>query len=274
VERLMMRPRKLIIVTVLCVAVVAGVLVFVRAANAGTNIKVHAGAGIRPPLDELGRMFEKKTGTRVEYSYKGSGCLLADICFSKQGDLYIPGEQFYVDQAKERGFIKKSALVAQMSTVLIVQKGNPKNIRGLSDLTRKGMRVGMGDPNAVAVGRAANEVLVKAKLLKPVDENVAARALNVVELGIGVKLKHLDAAIVWDATAHLFRDDVVMIEIPEEWRVEAPIPVGLLTFSPDQDTAEQYLNFLTSEEAQKVFLKHGYGLPPKPQEHERAEKQD
>lgn len=261
VERLIMRPRNLIIATVICIAVIAGVLVFVRAASAGTSITVHAGAGIRPPLDELGQMFEKKTGTRVEYNYKGSGCLLADICFSKRGDVYIPGELYYVEQAEERGFLAKSRIVASMSTVVIVQKGDPKRIESLKDLRRAGLRVGLADPKKVAIGRAATESLVKAGILKDVEKNVVMRALNVVELGIGVKLKHLDAAIVWDATAHLFKGDVETLHLPDEWRVDSPIPVGVLSFSKDLSVAEQFMEFLATEEAAEVFRKHGYGVP-------------
>ncbi len=266
--------KKIIVVTLVCTLVVVAVLMLVSAGHAATTLLVHAGAGIRPPLEELGRMFERETGVRVDYSYKGSGCLLADICFSKRGDAYVPGEQYYIDQAKERGFIADSRVVGQMSTVLIVQKGNPDNIRGLRDLTRKGMRVGLGDPKRVAAGRAATEALVKAGLLKQVEENVVTRALNVVELGIGVKLKHLDAAIVWDATAHLFKGDVATIEIPGEWRVSCPIPVGVLNFSSHRDEAEQYMAFLATEDARKVFVKHGYGLPPRPESDEQEEKSD
>ena len=256
-----MELRKIIIITLLCIAVVAGMLFFVRTSAAGPTLMVHAGAGIRPPLDDLGKMFEEKTGTRVDYNYKGSGCLLADICFSKKGDAYIPGELFYIEQAEKRGFIAKSRVVAKMGTVLIVQKGNPKNIRGLKDLTRPNLRLGLGDPQAVAVGRAANECLVKAGVLKDVRKNVVMQALNVVELGIGVKLKHLDAAIVWDATAHMFGDDVQMLEIAEQWRADCPISVAVLKFSSNQRESERFMDFLATEEAARVFLAHGYGVP-------------
>jgi len=197
-----MSMKRIVLVTLFCIVVTAGVLAFARAAQASTTLMVHAGAGIRPPLDELGKRFEQQTGTRVDYNFKGSGCLLADICFSKKGDAYIPGELFYIEQADKRGMLAKSRIVAQMSTVVIVQKGNPKKINSLKDLTRPGLRVGIGDPEAVAVGRAANESLVKAGILGSVKKNIATQALNVVELGIGVKLRHLDAAIVWDATAY------------------------------------------------------------------------
>lgn len=258
-----MQLKKLLTVTIVGIAVALALLFSfgVRASYAQPALIVHAGAGIRPPLDELGKAFKDQTGVRVDYNYKGSGCLLADICFSKKGDAYIPGELFYIEQARKRGFIAKARTVARMATVVIVQKDNPKNIRTLNDLTRPGLRVGIGDPEAVAVGRAASECLVKAGLLKQVQQNVVMSALNVVELGIGVKLKHLDAAIVWDATAHLFEGEVERIDMPDECRVDSPIPVGLLTFSAQPDAAERYLDFLASDDAAKVFRKHGYGVP-------------
>ena len=258
-EHLGMSLKRVVFVTFVCIVVTVGLLAFARAAQADTALMVHAGAGIRPPLDELGKKFEQKMGTRVDFNYKGSGCLLADICFSKKGDAYIPGELFYIEQAEERGMLAKSRIVAQMSTVVLVQKGNPKKINSLRDLTRPGLRVGIGDPEAVAVGRAANESLVKAGILKAVKQNIATQALNVVELGIGVKLRHLDAAIVWDATAHLFKNDTQQIDIPAKWRADAPIPVGVLKFSKKPREAEAFMNFLASEEAKKVFLAHGYG---------------
>jgi molybdate transport system substrate-binding protein len=255
----MTRLGKIAIGGSLAIVAIAAGLATVRPGGRAESLLVHAGAGIRPPLDELGTAFEKETGIRVDYSYKGSGCLLADICFSKRGDLYIPGELFYIEQARKRGFITGERVAAQMATVLIVQKGNPKAIRGLRDLGRPGLRVGLGDPSAVAAGRAANQCLVKAGMLKQVEKNVVMSALNVVELGIGVKLRHLDAAIVWEATAHLFKKQVEILPLPEKWRVECPIPVAVLKFSRHPKEARQFMSFLASKAAARVFLKHGYG---------------
>lgn len=255
---------RIIIVTLICLAVAAGVLLYVwpSSAKANTPLLVHAGAGIQPPLDELGKAFTKKTGVRVGYSYKGSGCLLPDICVSRKGDLYIPGELYYMDQARDRDLIATHRVVAQMATVLIAQKGNPKRIRSLTDLARRGLRIGLGDPEAIAVGRAARQALVKAGVWEDVQKNIVMSPMNVVELGNAIKLRHLDAAIVWNATAALYGDDITTSLIPEKWRVDSPIPVGVLKFSKQPTAATQFMNFLATPEARKVFLKHGYDMPP------------
>jgi len=251
--------RKIILVTVLCALVMLAVLLAVRASYGGTTLLVHAGAGIRPALDELGKMFEKKTAVKVEYNYKGSGCLLPDVCASQKGDVYIPGELYYMQQAVERKFVASYRVVANLTTVLVVQPGNPKRIEGVRDLARPGVRLGIGDAEAVAIGRAARQVLVKAGVWERVQKNVAMGAQNVTELSNAVKLGHIDAAIVWDATAALYTArEMVTIPIPERYRVVSPVPAGALKFSRHLAQAGQFVAFLAGGEAAKVFRKHGF----------------
>lgn len=258
-----MGTRRIIVITLICIAVVAGVLLFAWSGNARDEIRLlaHAGAGIQPPLDELGAMFAKRTGIGVDYSYKGSGCLLPDIVISQKGDIYIPGELFYMQQAVDRGLISKYRPVAQMSTVVIAQHGNPKKIAGLKDLARPGLRVGLGDAKAIAIGRAARMVLEGAKLRDRVEKNVCMCCMNVVELGNAVKLGHLDAAIVWDGTAALYGEAITTIPIPAAYRETSTIPVGVLRVSKHPREAAQFMDFLASKEAAPIFRRHGYAVP-------------
>jgi len=260
-----MHARRIILVTLLCITITAGVLVFVRAANTGTTLLVHAGAGIRPALDELGAQFEKKTGTRVDYNYKGSACLLPDVCVSQKGDIYMPGELYFMQQAVDRKLVHPDyKVVATMTTVLVVQAGNPKKIKGLGDLTQPGVRLGLGDPQAVAIGRAARECLVKAGLWTRVEKNLVMSAQNVTELSNAVKLKQLDAAIVWDATAAMYGPrEIVTMAIPAKHAVCSPVPAAALKFTKNPSESQAYLDFLASAEATRVFVKHGFGPPPK-----------
>lgn len=262
-----METRRIVVVTVICILVLTGVLLLAWPGDAkqqpkgrapSVRLLAHAGAGIQPPLDELGAMFTEKTGTRIDYSYKGSGCLLPDICVAQKGDLYIPGELFYMQQGIDRGIITQYRPVAQMSTVLIAQKGNPKGIRGVEDLGRPGTRVGMGDAKAIAIGRAAKTVLDRAKCARAVEKNTVMCCMNVVELGNAIKLRQLDAAIVWDGTAALYGDQITTIPIPADLRETSTIPVGVLKYSKHPKEATRFMSFLASPEAALVFKKHGY----------------
>lgn len=265
VVEMTMDVKRIVVVTVVCAVLAAAVLMWVGAGHAATTLLVHAGAGIRPALDELGRMFEEETGVRVDYNYKGSACLLPDVCVSKKGDAYIPGELYFIQQAVDRELVKPGyEVVASMTTVLIVQAGNPKRIQSVRDLGRAGVRLGLGDPEAVAIGRAARECLVSAGVWEAAKKNLVMSAQNVTELSNSVKMKHIDAAIVWDATAALYNEkEMVTIAIDPAYAVCSPVPAGVLKFTKSPREAQAYIEFLASPEALKVFLRHGFGPPMK-----------
>lgn len=257
-----MRRVPYLFVILICLAHIPLCSTAAFSAEARPRLLVHAGAGIRPPLDEIGALYRKQTGIRVDYNYKGSGCLLVDISISKKGDVYIPGETFYMDQARCKQLVRDEQIVAGMETVIVVQKGNPKRITGVKDLARPGLRIGLGDFEAVAAGKAAKEVLEKAGLLKEVVKNRVMSALNVIELGNGVKLNHLDAAIVWDATAALYKpSELTTLPIAEELSVYSPIPAAVLVDSQQPEEAARFVHFLGGPEAARIFRKHGYSVP-------------
>jgi len=269
-----MSVRTVIFVTLICLAVTLGMLLLVNGGSAAqakpparregqkVRLMAHAGAGIRPALDELGSLFEKQNGIKVEYNYKGSGCLLADVCASQKGDVYIPGEIYYMQQAVDRKLVPCYRIVSNLTTVLIVQAGNPKKVKGVQDLARRGMRVGIGDPEVVAVGRAAREVLTRAGVWKQVEKNIAMTGQNVTEVSNGVKLGHIDAAIVWDATAALYGSrELTVLPIPEDYRVVSAVPAGPMKFSRRPKEAEEFVCFLASDQAAEVFKKHGFITP-------------
>jgi molybdate transport system substrate-binding protein len=169
-----------------------------------------------------------------------------------------------MEQAVDRKLVKPDfKVVATMTTVIVVQAGNPKKIETLADLAKPGVRLGLGDPKAVAIGRAARECLVKAGVWKTVQRNLVMSAQNVSELTNAVKMKHVDAAIVWDATAALYNaKELVTLQIPAKHTVCSPVPVGALKFTTHPRETQQYLDFLASAEGTRIFVKHGFGAPP------------
>ncbi len=252
--------RRIVIVTVVCLLVLTGVLIFAWSGDAreakaasGSPVKLmaFAGAGMQPPLNELAATFAKRTGIQVEYSYKGSGCLLPDIAIGRKGDIYIPGELFYMKQAVDRKLIGKYRPVTNMTTVIICQPGNPKKIAKVQDLGRPGLRVGLGDAKAIAIGRAARTVLDKAKCRKAVEKNVVLQCMNVVELANAVKLRQLDAAIVWDGTAALSKGAVATIPIAPVCRVSSTVSAGVLKSSQHPKEAARFMDFLASADAER-----------------------
>jgi molybdate transport system substrate-binding protein len=161
-------------------------------------------------------------------------------------------------QAKAKGFVVESMPVATMETVIITPLGQ-ETVKSLQDLAKSGLKVGLGAAPQVAAGVAAKDVLGKAGLWDAVRKNVTMNALNVVELANSVKLEGLDAAIVWDATAHLVEGEVRVVPIEAKYTYKTQIPLGTLKFSRHADQAQLFMELVASAEGQDIFKQHGYG---------------
>lgn len=230
-----------------------------KAEAAGGSLHLYCGAAIRLAVDDAITAFTKETGVAVETDYAGSGVLLSKIKASKRGDLYLPGEGEYVDRAQEMGLVASRQDVCYFIPVILVPKGNPKGIRTLQDLAKAGIRLGLGNPDACAIGQVSVKLFEKNHIpLDAIKKNTVVETLTVNELGIQVKTGQLDAAIVWDAIAAYYPDSAEAIAIPRPQNVVSRVTISLLKSSAVPDMAKRFVAFLTSDAGQAIFQKHHY----------------
>lgn len=227
----------------------------------------HAGVGQRSSLNEIKTHWEKMhPDQKVNFSYKGSGYFIADITRSRQGDLFMPGEEFYLLQAVERGFVNnynpKTDIPAYFVTVIITPKGNPKNIKKIEDFARPGIRVGLGNPRSCAIGIWHEKTFKKAGIWDKVKENATLSAKCIPELGNAAQHKAIDATIVWATTAVLYLRDVEIVPIEHKYRGIVRLPVGTLKFARHKKEAEQLKSFILSKKGREIFHSHAYAIKP------------
>ncbi len=225
----------------------------------------HCGVGQRSALKEIKKHFLKAhPKLRVNFSFKGSGYFIADISRSQEGDLYLPGEEFYLLQAVERGFITdynpKQDIAAYFVTVIITPRGNPKRIKGIKDFAKPGVRVGLGNPKACAIGLWHEKIFKKAGIWKEVQKNATMSAKCIAELGNAAQHRLVDASIVWASTALLYLRDCEIIPLPHAYTGIIRLPVGVLKFSQHPATARLLKQFILSKQGQEIFLSHAYAV--------------
>ncbi|HOD80861.1 MAG: putative binding protein precursor [Planctomycetes bacterium ADurb.Bin126] len=225
------------------------------------ELLLYCGAGIRPPAAELAAQFERRTGRHVSIDPAGSEILLSRIRISRRGDLYMPGESHYVDQAQKEGLISQRAVTCYFIPTILVAKGNPKFVRSLDDLLKPGIKVAIGNPEACAVGLQTRRIWDKNKLSwDDLMKNVVFQSLTVNELGTLVKTGTVDVAIVWDAVAAMYEESAQAVSIPHERNVISTVEIAVLTVSKNSEAAAEFLRFAASPEGREVFRKHKYSV--------------
>lgn len=220
------------------------------------SLLVYAGAGLKRAMDEIQIAFEEKENVKIEYVYAGSGQLLAQMETSGKGDVFIVGSEDTYNMAKDKGQAGESVLIAHHTPGLAVEKGNPKNIKSLKDLTAEGMKVALGDAEANAVGKTAVGILKK-NSLEAVNDNVVATMATVNELVMAIANGEADVAIVTEDSIR-FNEDVELVEIPEDENIDQIIPAGTLTSSEHPEVAQKFVDFIASAEGKAIFEKAGY----------------
>jgi len=226
------------------------------------KISVGAGAGLKSVLDPLSKIFTRKTGIQVEHSYLCSGTLLSNMQLTKTGDVMVPGSQYYLDIAIEKGLIDPNAvsIAGFMIPVIAVQKGNPLNIKTIEDLTKPGLRVGIGEPDALAVGRLTERMLKDLGLYEDVMKNVVLTGGSATKLIIPLAIGNLDAEINWRAVTRQFQEKVDTILIDPNKLKYSIAPIGITTFTKEKELAKEYLDFVVSDEGRALFSQHGYDI--------------
>lgn len=227
------------------------------------RITAFCGAASKPAMEETANVFEQKTGIKVDLNFGGSGTMLSQMKIARRGDVYIPGSPDYMLIAEKQGIIdaKTAKIIAYLVPAINVQPGNQKNIRTLSDLARPGIKIGIGNPEAVCVGLYAIELLEKNGLLEQVQKNIATHAPSCDATEALVAFRKVDAVIGWEVFSHWNPGKIETVFLrPEEIPRLAYIPAAVSTYTRDRSAAEQLIGFLVSTEGRVIFGRRGYAV--------------
>ncbi len=230
-------------------------------------VTLFCGAGIRPAAEALITAFTSQSNIEVHPTYAGSEVILTQVQAGAPGDCFMPGTELYVDRAADLGLIDPATkrIAAYFIPVIFVQKGNPKNIHSLNDLTQEGLRVGLGDERACAIGEETVKLLKKNDIpYARLEKNVRNKSTTGNELPMQIQLGALDAVICWDATARQFAEHGDTIAIPVEKNVVSSIPIARLKRSTNPEAAMAFIQFILSE-AGKAVLRQQYYTVEMPQ---------
>ena len=232
----------------------------------------------KPAYDALSAAFQKTTaGTGITFtsSYGASGTQSkavlggqkADyVAFSLEPDLtkLVPSK---VDASWNGGATK--GLVSDSVVVLVVRKGNPKNIKGWADLVKPGVQIVTPDPassgsakwnllaayqQVIAQGGTADQA---ASYVTAFFKNVVSRAAS----GAAATTQFLggtgDVLVSYENEAigarqsgadvdYVIPDQTVLIENPAAVTTKAP------------QSAKDFLAFVESADGQKIFASKGF----------------
>ena len=88
------------------------------------KLSVFAAASLKPSLDEIAPLFEKKYGIKLVMSYAGSGALARQIEYGAPADIFISANESWVHHLVNAGLIRDSIALFSNALVLIENSKN------------------------------------------------------------------------------------------------------------------------------------------------------
>lgn len=244
-------------VTISCLAVVAMLLFAERDALASTEsfvkiLKVYGPGGPHHVLEECATLFEEQHEIDVVVIKALPHELARKL--PEDGDIYYGGAEYMlVDFARDNPGVLDLSTAANLHPRrigIVVRKGNPLKIDGLADLRREGvdildvklesMRHFHGTPGP---GRMSN---VRHHVYTGKQGVDAWRAKPEIDAWVTYRSWHV--ALV---------DEADFIAIPGKNAVRFT-PVALTHRTPHRQEAMNFLNFLRTDEARRIFEEHGW----------------
>jgi molybdate transport system substrate-binding protein len=220
------------------------------------ELKVFAAASLTAAFGKLGERYTAASGgTKVTFNFAGSQALANQIRQGAPADVFASADATNMDKVKD--LVGTPQNFASNLLQIVVEKDNPKEVKGLDDLSRDDLKVVLA-AEEVPAGRYAKQVLGQAGVsVRPVslEDNVKAVVTK-------VSLGEADAGIVYVTDVTAGGDKIEGVDIPEEQNVVATYPIATVEASRRQDRAQAFVDLVRSAEGQQVLESFGFLLPP------------
>lgn len=201
------------------------------------------------------------------------GVLMGNLHVNVMPHVFISPENIVDTVIENNLMLSHQAFARSCGNVLLVRKGNPKNINGIADLLRDDVQLTISNP----ITEAASYEVYKETLLNVAQEqelDVSAFAALIdkdsTQVVFGESIHHrevpqtiysgaADVALVYYHLAlrytRIFPNDFEFVEIETKANVYTDYHIGLINGGGDWGKA--FLDFMLSEDALKIYAEHG-----------------
>ena len=224
-----------------------------------TEILVAAAASLKNAYEEeLIPMFQDKYP--VKGTYDSSGKLQTQIEEGLEADVFMSAAPKQMTALDGEGLIVSDTItnLLENKIVLIVPSDSDSGFTRFEDI-EKAESIALGDPASVPVGQYSEEALTSLGIWDKIQDKVSF-GTNVTEVLNQVAAASADAGIVYATDAASMADQVkVVAEAPEGSLAKKVIyPVAVVKDTANAEAAGNFVEFLKTDEAMKVFESYGF----------------
>lgn len=221
------------------------------------ELHLYAGAGLKDPVEKIITQFEHDTGHHVVIEYGGSGQILTRFELTQMGDLFIPGSSDYVEKLAKKGMVTISYPIVLHTPALVIRKDKSGDIITIRQLAESSLKLGMGDPKAIALGISGEKLLIASGYGKQLTDKIIVRTTTIKQLLFYLLNGDIDAAVIGRSDAIKNQDKLVLLPTPNGTPEEV-VTVAVLATSKSPEIAKQLAQYFASSRGINIFTAEGF----------------
>ncbi|MCK3658963.1 molybdate ABC transporter substrate-binding protein [Pasteurellaceae bacterium Pebbles2] len=231
--------------------------------SAVAKITIFAAASMTNALQQVAEEYKKeKPNEEIVFSFASSSVLAKQIEQGAPADMFVSADLKWLDYLIEKKAIAENSrrILVGNNLVMIAPKNSKITQLDLSNSQwqahLQGSYLAVGDPDHVPAGLYAKAALTHLGQWKDVEPKLA-RANNVRAALALVEQSESPLGIVYGTDAAASKKVNVVATFPEEAYPPVEYPVAITKGNERPDTND-FLNYLTSGKAKKVFIQYGF----------------
>ncbi len=207
-------------------------------------------------LDDRSKLAAVTPGLSLPFSFAGSQQLVAQIESGAPADVVATADETSMGKLVAANLVDPPRAFATNLLEIAVAAGNPKGIRGLSDLSRPDLKVVLEDPS-VPAGKYGRQALDR----QGVKVDPVSLELDVKSELVKVETGEADAGIVYVTDIRSAGGKVSGVAVPADQNVIATYPVAVVRATAERALAQAFVEQLFSGTGRQALLARGFLAP-------------
>ena len=228
--------------------------------SSSVNLMISVAASLQDAIKEIGNLYSQQVPTvKLTYNFGSSGSLQQQIEQGAPVDVYISAAERNMDILEQKNLLLSNTRrnLLQNEVVLITSENNT-DIEGFTELQGDFVNtIAIGAPDSVPAGKYAQEVLDSLKLSKSLEGKFIF-AKDVRQVLAYVETGNVEAGMVYSTDVQVSEQVKIIQTAPINSHSPIIYPVAIIEDSKHPESAQNFIEFLLSNEAKSVFTKYGF----------------
>lgn len=226
-----------------------------------TEITVSAAASLQEAFREIGAVYEKQNGVKVNFNFASSGALQRQIEQGAPADVFASAGKPQMDALTNQSLIipeTRQDFVRNELVLIVPAKSETKFNSFVQFLDDDKARLAIGNPKTVPAGQYSEQTLNRIGLWQKLQPRLIL-AEDVRQVLDYVSRGEVEAGIVYASDVRAAKDSVREIaRAPENSHEPISYPIGVVKTTKNADAARKFVELVLSSEGQQILQNYGF----------------